>query len=565
MSTLVDTLITRFEAQDRSSPALRNITKAAHDAIKSLHNMQSAVRSGLKLDVGETLQSLMGAAGSVTTVVESLAQGFIKLSMSNPVAAIVAGTAALVGLGVAAMFSLEPIGFVAGALNQLTGTAITFASAVGAGLFLRFTKPLIEAVSVIDSVERSFSAMLQSGEKGRQMMEFVRDYGLKSAFNQEPLLEAVRALIGAGKDVNRFLPVLETLALFRGNQQENLSEVAAIARRLAGGQTAEALGPEGLGRFGINKKMLEMVGARFDKQGRFMGSTDDAFTMLERLAQSPQFKELKSLMEGSIGVQLSNAMDAVTLAFQKAGGAVIAYFLPPIQKASDFIRFLAESGVIEKLFGSVSKLLGGGAGNEMLFVEPLAFMVAVFEKLPVLVDIVKETIFDLFNGIKKILNPLITIFNFFRQLSGVKIAFDLLGGIDKDLDFKGIFDKGVARGKAAAGSIESRYEELQDKFKASKPKSDGAVAPEIPGLAKSNDALEDISENTRKMADYTRQMLDLRRSQLGGGSLAALGITPTELAAHKRSGSPMNDGRYLDLVGVIEARVLELLRVAIAR
>lgn len=304
-----------------------------------------------------------------------------------------ANTTTLIG-GLAAMTAafyamVGAAGVVYGAMQNVGGALAGVGTAIIGLRALDMAKPFIELAMEVDNSERRFGALLGTMEKGKLMMDWVRRYSIPSVLDAAALTGLATVLIQSGQDVARMMPVMESLALGGGGDPtQNGIELASIMRRLAGGQTADALGPEGLGRFGINRRMLEAAGAQFDTGGRFMGSPADAFAMLETLTKTnQQFRLMREMFDDSPAVRWSTAMDSVRMVSQEVGGVLANFFLPSLTKAGEYMRYLVDSGTVKRLFEGLGNMLGfsDGKGPD-LFLKAIVGVVTALEMIPLVVD-----------------------------------------------------------------------------------------------------------------------------------------------------------------------------------
>jgi hypothetical protein len=398
----------------------------------------------------------------------------------------------------------------------------------GVGLwFLSQTAPALQAALALDTYETSFSGMLQSMEKGKQMNDFIRSYGMKSPFEQTPIRAAVRTLTAGGLDVNRYLPIMETFALFRGPQSENLEDMAAIFRRLLGGQIADSLGPEGMGRFGINRSMFTKMGAKFTPAGSFIGTVQQALDMLERVAtELPVMKALRKYFETSYIVKYSNAMDSIHFAMERAGIGILKHFAPALDAIANTVRGMAESGMIEDLFRQLSVFFGGDkSGMGARFESSLVTLYTIIEFMPT----VLETAWEFLTGFVRAMLTLVDI-----AIRAVLHAIPVVGpslamSMPKLTDGLGVGQMGAEFGNAFNAMRE--YNLLR--FRTAKP--GGATAPSTDGDQTDTYAgsmLGSIAKNTAK----TNQILeDYKQQVFGGGNRAAMGIDQVNMGRVRRS------------------------------
>ena len=269
-----------------------------------------------------------------------------------------------------------------------------------------------------------------------------------------------------------------------------------------GGQIADAFGPEGLGRFGINKTMLGQYGAQFDNQGRFKGTVQDALDVLERMVSlDPRLKDLKASMDSSIAVKMSSLTDAFNLAKSEIGKAIADWLVPKLTHLATTLSKLAKSGILSEIAKKLMGLLGLGGEGGMS--RGLLHLVASGDVLITLLGDMRNGFAATANTVSKIVDVL--------TFGAVK-----MGSVELFQGFKVLVD--------------ARLKEYQ-KILAGVSLSSNEPMPQ--GVQDISDTqtkyLAQISDNTRKTADYQRMLL-------GGGSMAALGATPVELKGIRRGG-----------------------------
>ena len=449
---------------------------------------------GVISDKLETVISLKddysAKAAGITASTLGLSSAFSKIS--NPIALVtsltVAGTAASVA---------------SAAFNTFRDSLMNVGSLMGGLAAMKISQPFLDAAQSIDTMERQLGALLGSMQKGKDAMKWVQSYGLVSGLEQGPLLEMTKTLLMGGKRPGQYLPIMETISMMGGGDMNtNATDVASVFRRLMGGQIADAFGPEGLGRFGINKTMLGQYGAQFDNQGRFKGTVQDALDVLERMVSlDPRLKDLKASMDSSIAVKMSNLTDAFNLAKSEIGKAIADWIVPKLTELSTTLSKLAKSGVLKGIAERFTALFGLGGEGGMS--KGLLTVVAAGDVLIGMMGDMRNSFAQTVNTISKVIDVL--------TFGAVK-----MGSMDLFEGFKILVDARVKEyQKALAGVSLSSNEPMPQ------------------GVQDISDTqtkyLAQISDNTRKTADYQRMLL-------GGGSMAALGATPVELKGIRRGG-----------------------------
>jgi hypothetical protein len=499
---------TALQAGIRTSPVLMNIAGAGVKAA-------TAVGANLATAAQTFASALFSPAGLIAAlVIVGTTLAAITLSAGFAFGAITGGLSAIL--------SMAPL------------LASTFTSVVGPALAL----PFIKASAEMDRYHRQFTAIFGGKEQGDQATQWMQQYGLTSPLSQPSIAQLMRVIGQGGKDVNRFMPVAETLSLAgREDPDTNARDIASIFMRLIGGQIADAFGPEGLGRFGINREMLGSAGAKFDKSGSFIGNTDDALAVLEKLTQThPVLKDLRALMETSTDTRLSNAWDAVQLSIQKTGAVLTEKILPIIEQASEWLRNLTQNGAIENIAQKFADMVGGPNGIKGMIAYALAFIENVprlFDAAVQLAKAVGDTLLQVVLAIGLAVKNLIPIIGpaigdaiIAGAATGKSALSNLPGLASGVLDFatEGNFSGDV-----------KRYLALMDR-----PGNTGSgVLP--PGVA-TPPVDEVANEHLAGIERNTRELVDAQRIILGGGSLGAGGVTAADVFGRKRGGGGRGGG-----------------------
>lgn len=551
---VVDRLVTVFEAQDKFSGVASKVKKSADETSTAAEN--SSQKTGEWSTAAAVLNTRLGV---------TVARVGSLQSVLAPATAAMGAMAFVVGSALSNAFGLAT-GFIAGMHTEVA----TLMQMGMATWFIDQTRPAWEAAMAMESYRTSFQALLGDVEKGNQMMKFVQNYGMKSAFEQGPIRDVVRTLIAAGLDVNRFLPMVETLALFRGPEGYNMTDMAGIIRRLVGGQIADAMGPEGLGRFGINKAMMIQVGAEFDNEGRFKGSVQDALDMLMRLTQSnPALKHLRTAFEDAYLVRWSNAMDAVNRGLETAGMVILAKFVPGLEAGADVIKWMVESGMIEQVVGQLADFFGGEDIGDGV-VRAIMTVGAFFQVLPGILVGIGNTVQDFINntiaGINNILGAMNNIIGTLKLPMALipllaPVSFAMMGQ-ETGAQMNALIEanmmsyrawKNDNKGKGIGTAPNVPFQDLDHVFSSG---MGGGIASDI-GAIRSN-----TGRTAKAFEDYMQRIV-------GGGNLAADGITAHSLSTRgsmrKRGGQSKAAVVANMIMEIMEERAAEMLEEQLRR
>lgn len=515
---LADELSAVENAGGNLGDIFRNAALDAASANPVLQNL-SVTATRLSTTMGESL----GSSIASTTALIASPTGMIAAAtaLAAAMAAVTYGVtfgAGAIGTALASVMSAAP--------SLLTG----FATIAGPALSM----PFINAAAEMDRFKRQFTAIFGGQNQGEQVAKWMQDYGLTSALNQSSLAQLIKTIGLAQQDVARFLPVLETYTFLNSDNPDAMVEdIASVFRRLVGGQTAEALGPDGLGRFGINKSLLETYGARFDKQGRFLGSTQDALLVLERLSkESPMLKDLRAVMESSIDTQQSNAFDAIKMLMTEVGELAANYVLPMITQATTWIRNLAQSGAMKDLIDAWAGIMGGTDGLKPV----IAGVLTILEEMPRVLEysalLVSATGMAISAMIKSIADALDMIGDASNMIiPGGGMLFKIgAQGLRDGAAFAEWLGNTPERLFGEDGAWADTYKKYMDAMTREQEK--GGVLPTGTGgvsteTMTANQHLAAIEKNTR-------EMVEAQRIVLGGGQLGALGVTAVDVFGGRR-------------------------------
>lgn len=396
--------------------------------------------------------------------------------------------------------------------------AVAAGATAAAGAFAAFAMYSINRYAEYNQLRLTFAGIFQDMGKADQMMSALESYGMKSMFPEEALRKGALTLTQARLSVEEFLPVLEILAAKSGDvSMEGLLNAADVLRRIRGGQITEGLGPEGMGRFGINKQDLARLGGKFDKDGGFIGTWQEALALIKAAAN--ESSTILDMMEGSEAAQLSNAMEAVDKAIRGAGQSLSAQFLPLISTAATFATQLANDGVFTKIADEWGKLFN--VTDKEGVIGFMATIVATLELMPGIIRDAGNAVAD----------ALLTIWKF----SPAGFIDEILG---RPLQ-NSVSNLGDTL-KQSAG-IEVRASQLAKSF--SETASSSGASTAFPSVsdpsAGGGGVVAQIEKNTRETARNTSPHTRISNI-VGGGDLARQGIPLTERNKGKNGGDEID-------------------------
>ena len=541
--SVIDTLVTEFKLKDNYTAQAQRITRSTKQAGGAIDDATKKSVPGFEA----SLSNLFPVLGRASKLFMDVSTVFRTLGMSASAATTTTTALSAVIAGALVVAITTAAGAMASLWSYFTPTLAAGASAV----FLGISTPALKAAASIDYLRRSFTAMLGSSAAGNQAVKWIQQYGLTSGLEQGPLMEATRTMYMGGINPNRYLPVFETLAYGGGpNLSENMNDLTGVLRRLLGGQVGEAMGPIGLGRFGVNRGMLEQYGAKFDNQNQFLGTVQDALDVIERMTKyDPALRNMKKVFEDSDAVKWSNLMDAINYVLAGAGRIIADMFLPAIKNLGDTLVTLAKSGVIEQLVASVATLFGMKT-DANVFSEALIQSIAVFKTLIDVTQALKDGVQNVVQAISKTLQLFFTHMTVVLGSLGIRLPKDVVQGL-----YLPGFTMGQKLGDNFSSIIETNAQALRNQLMMSQMSRDkNTQAPDpVRGLfERQNSHLAKIEENTRAQ-------VELSRYALGGNEIGRSGVTPIEL--HRLRGGSGSSAQHLARVidDMITDRAVDIL------
>lgn len=509
-----DTLTTRIQI-DASGYA-----KGSKTVIDSTRKMGSAI---------DKMQKGARGKDAITNLGSKLKSAFGGLkSLGSGALGVIQGIGSAIG---------SVTDFVSGLITKIIGAATAF----GAMSFLA-----VQQFAKFESIKLTFAGIAGSLEKAEQMMKAIKSYSLKSVFDEEPLAKAALQLTQLKLSAAEYLPVIEAIAIKSGEiTPDSLMEVVSIMRRLKGGQIADALGPEGLGRFGIGKEELVKFGAIVDSSGDFKMNLGQAFQTLKNIANSPESLRIKEMLEGSPETRISNALGALSASVREFGAAMAQWVIPALETIANVVEYIASSNLFTNLGKSISQAFGMD-GEKNAFAKFLFTVVSAFEIISDYIRNILSNLGEFWKGLKNLAKgfleiltgPMQLILKFWDMIKKTKLQDEfnksLHGLVDKGLGGDWLDAMGVPElTKSISDSADSKYAQYEA-FLKKKEKEKDAKMPDF-GFGNSlNSTLPSIAKNTAKTAELVKEHVDLVKGIVGGNKGAGNAITPVELAGNRR-------------------------------
>lgn len=565
----VDRLVTSVELRDGVSGPARGVRRSTDDVAKSMDKLLGKQGGDAFRNLNTLFPSLTSNITNFANVIPAAGAKFSAFGklLANPVglgALAVGLTAAAAAFGAFSSLATAATGYVTGFMQAVGSYAGSGLRAFGQSIFFGLSKPFIEAAKSMDQYERKFIAIMGKTQ-ARQMVNFVVGYAENSRLLLPELMDIARILprLGLGNQIERMMRMVETLAVSGpGDANSNAQGVLAALQMIAGGRGEMAMRRR-LMQFGVTEDRLREFGGIDDLKS---ATPAQMFEALARLTENfSYFKDVLASNANSIDNVLGSFEQTIMMAKAAIGKAVAEFMLPALTGAQQVIKYVSESGLLEKVTKQIGTLFG--AGDENAMGRSIAFMAAAVERLSEIWDIVVEYFKDLWGALSGILSAswatladiLTQFLTAFRQpmillvqalglfvpaaaivaqqlkaLSGdikagnqTKDAFDMFGQI-----FEAFRQRGFEFGK----SIADRAKEIEEgaRARADQP----ATAPSLQNVTRLEDeddlgldaVLGKTSPLVAAVTENTKALRDMAAVVMGGGELARTGVTASDLS-----------------------------------
>jgi hypothetical protein len=386
--------------------------------------------------------------------------------------------------------------------------------------FIDFSENALKQYASFDTLQKSFEGIYGSSEKAAQMMTYLRDAAMTSAFHFKDLADAARGLSVAGLDVNRFLPIVQGFALALGHVDAGgLNDFVSILRRLQGGNTGVALGPRGIGRYGVSRNELEQYGATFDNKGHFTGTINEAFDAIEAVFKA-RISKIAEKVTASSEVVLSNWGDAIQQATIDAGAGIAQNLIQPIKTLTGAMNDLRQAGVFKDLFDTlyqiidVGGIIGDKKGAQDILIEIGGGIVTLVEFTKIMVTEIQ----GIAKGIAQFLGIEVDPSTEWGTAVDIGNRWKQTAHMEMDLD-------------------EARRKKHPERYGA----PNAPTGNQIPGLdddaKEANGHLRHIRHSAERIASH----FDARATAFGGGDIGRMGVFAYEMTSFwKRSGGSVS-------------------------
>lgn len=444
---------------------------------------------------------------------------------------------------------------------------VTVAGAAGLGIL---GKNAFDSAVAFESLNARLTAITGSGERAAQVLDTVRRVAEPSPFTFDQLATAATQLEAFGLKTEAILPRLANLGAAFGASDENLKSLVNLFGRLAAGNFPDI---EQLSMFGLSKSMFAEQGIKFDAGGSLVSSARETFDALNRIIDT-KYTAVMDKMAGTTSTKLATLTDKWEGALRIIGGKLITILTPFIEYASTFLDKIINSGALSMLVDRFMTPMTGMAkafsnGDMQAGLDKLLATVAAFiSSIPVILQSTFENIGKLFQNIFANIQKymaenkpggMLGYYNASQNLDiqklfgriteeefkkrqaaldreyGIGAPTDLMSGVD----FGKVFDDT----QKFVGDIVGKMKDTnlpKTTAEAVKPTGPvGNIAEAIKSDASnSDDLLLRIANNTKTSADA----LTLRKQTLGGGQIAAMGLTAAEVGAAGRTVGTFGNG-----------------------
>lgn len=410
------------------------------------------------------------------------------------------------------------------------GAAQAFGSVVNAGAEFEAQTKALSLYS--DEVNTTEMMLKRLGEVAK----------LPGLGNIEAIQSAVKLLAG-GFDftlAERSMLAFGNALAAAGRGKEDLDGVIMALTQIAakGAVSAEEINQIAERVPQIREAMKGAFGTANTEQIQKMGITAEQF-IIGIIAQLEKLPKATSGMKNT----LSNLGDFFGLAMADIGMGLNKYLIGPLEEVGRFGEYLKSNNVFASIGESFGKLFGTGESNSSPLVTMLSYLVSTLEEMPSIIKKIGLVFGQVAQGF---MDAFTAIYN--------RIATTPMGRLMRMdvMDFTDVMAGGIGGPVFANNTIninrraQQRLEEFGNYNPAPGTKAEGGgftgmeQAPVDKELQKQTSYLDQIAKNTDPG----------RNSILGGGSLAAKGVTPTELSAmggrDELSDLARAMGRYMD-------------------
>lgn len=455
------------------------------------------------------------------------------------------------------------------ALTQSMGVQVAaLAGTAGLGML---AKGAFDSAVSFESLNARLTAITGSGERAAKVLDTVRKVAEPSPFTFNQLATAATQLEAFGLKTEAILPRLANLGAAFGASEENLKSLVNLFGRLAAGNFPDI---EQLSAFGLSKSMFVAEGIKFDAGGSLLSSARETFDALTRIIDT-KYSTILDKMASTTEAKLATLQDKWEGAMRSLGAGIIKVVTPITDYLATFLDKLTKSGVMDDLvnkfltpFSGITDALKSGdaqAAMDRLLATISGFVASIPSILQATFSNLATLMENIFANIQRFMtesspktmgayrgkSDRLAIDEFLGRISheeflrkqaaldkryGMNATPELMAGVD----FEKVFTDTQKFVDDIVGKIQ----------KTNLPETaTGAVKPEGPvgaiaetGKTTGDNTMDDlllrIANNTKTSADA----LTLRKQTLGGGQIAAMGLTAAEVGAPGRAVGTFGNG-----------------------
>jgi tape measure domain-containing protein len=424
------------------------------------------------------------------------------------------------------------------------------------------------AAADFGKLEAALATVAGGAEEAEVMMARLRDVAKLPGLGLQEAVRGTARLMSAGFDfaaAERAMRGFGNAIASVGGGREELDGVLLALTQIAAKGTVSA---EEINQIAERVPQIRgLMGGAFGtantEELQKMGITAETF-ILGIIGELEKLPVAASTFSNS----LENLVDSANTALASLGRGMANALIPEIEKVSNFLAYLSESGILDNIGNKFGQVLGVSDGGSVL-IRVASILIAVVEQMPALLSAFQATVSAAMKGAEMLMASAISSFNSFASsFIGKQLGFtrldapqgqftlgaNLIGSVVND-----IMDR--------AGRIEAGFNEAGQRV-VSKPTGGSIRTPGGTGQPSGAGPLEgELSAQTRLLGAIEGNTRQLGRSEaFGGGALGALGVTPEELSriGSRRSGSRFAE-QLSSLIGnemarQVDERVSDMMR-----
>lgn len=415
----------------------------------------------------------------------------------------------------------------AGSMQQSTrgmsGTLSKFAASMNsaggllaglgaAGGLVAFGAAAVKTAADWEQVRITLETLTGSAEEAARKLAYVKRLAEPSPATKMELSAAAVTLEAYKLNSERLLPIAAKLqAAFEFSRPEALMDAVRLMGMISSGRMPEV---EMLGGFGMNKKMFEARGIKFDSQGVLLSSARDVMRAFEEIVNG-RYGDIIDRMKNTTAAKMATVQDKWQDAMIKVGNSLQVILLPILERVSTALGKLAEANFFDRMakdsLRAFAKMIDGLKQIGMVTMLVIgAFHALTGNAAGALAALAGAVAIDILTTKAKRMLAELLAPNLGLTWDQISKAGSRIGGQKDDL----------------AGS--GGYGEVSDS------------------------PLARIASNTGRTADNTQKQLDYTRHAFGGGELGAMGVTPVEFAGvqagERRVTVRIENGRTLEQI-----------------